>query len=197
MIDYQLIEKTQNQIICSLDKRQPMSSQLYKMHNVLPDDTIKKLKEYIENENAHWESYQPLRHKISWQADTVIEELHTAFENVTDKIQHIFESKQYQNFLGITVWKDFPEFEMNWHTDNSILSTALQLYLFDTCPPQCGTTFIIDNEHVDLPFLNNTGYILNQNLEQKIIHKPSCNVPDGINRYSLYASWSLSKKLPN
>ena len=85
---------------------------------------------------------------------------------------------------------------MDWHVDNPILSCAIQIYLFDFSE-KCGTTFLINNQPVKLPFVSNTGYIANHNVQENVLHKPSCVVPAGLTRYSLYASWSFTEKLPS
>lgn len=203
MIDSELIEQCANSIKLSLEKRNSVNHSLSTIQKVLPENALLKLQKYIENSNVFWQTVdegtysQPnTRRKVTWDADTIVEELHVAFEKVTNSINKFFPSNQQQNFIGISLWKDTGGYKMDWHTDNPILSCAIQLYLFDTCPTQCGTTFIVDDNQVEIPFVSNSGYVAFHNVDEKLMHKASCIVPENVVRYSLYASWSLTKKLP-
>jgi len=200
MIDQQLIEQTAQSIANCLDNRKNICNSLFTLENVLPESACEKLWHYVQTTNK-WNSiedafYQQNRKKITWESDTVIEELHCAFEQTTEKINQIFQPAQKQNFIGIAVWEDSEEYSIGWHTDNPLLSSALQIYLFDTCPSECGTTFKINNVDVDLPFVHNTAYLADQNLDNKLLHKTTHPTPAGIKRYSLHASWSFTEKLP-
>ena len=200
MIDQQLIEQTANSIIQSLNNKKSVNNSLYILENVLPESACEKLWDYIQITDK-WQSiedgfYQQNRKKIVWDSDTIIEELHHAFEQVTAKINDTFKSEQIQNYIGIALWEDSENYSIDWHTDNPILSSAIQIYLFDTCPEECGTTFKIKDKDVALPFVHNTAYLADHIIENKLLHKTTKSTPLGIKRYSLYVSWSFEEKLP-
>lgn len=202
MINLKLIKQCASSVHRSLEQHSKLHQSLLHIQEVLPESALLKLQKYVKSEKVPWEflderlsNQDCTRRKVTWDPDTIIEELHTAFDNVTDTINEIFPGNQQQNFIGISLWEDTAGYNMKWHTDNPMLSCAIQIYLFDTCPAHCGTTFIVNNKQVDLPFINNTGYAVNHNVNEKLIHKPSCTIPENTYRYSLYAGWSFSKKL--
>jgi hypothetical protein len=199
MIDNQLIEEIINSVKASINNKSSITESLSTLNNVLPQKACENLWNYIQNTNQ-WQSiedgfYQKNRRKIVWQSDTIIEELHCAFEQVTDAINEQSESVSQHNFIGISLWEDTDGYNIDWHTDNNLLSAAVQVYLFDTCPKQCGTTFQLENSLAELPFVHNTGYLIDQQTNP-LVHKTSHPTPAGVKRYSLYASWSFSEKLP-
>lgn len=200
MIDNQLISDTANSIKHSLLNKQQKHESLFLLTKILPKSTSEKLKLYILNQsNSVWidtadDFYTRNRQKIDWHSDTVIEELHCAFEQATDAVNQTFPKAQQHNFIGISLWKDSEGYSMPWHTDNPILSSAIQIYLFD-CPDEYGTVFQIDHSKLTIPFEHNTGYLVDHSIEPKLLHRPAKTLPAGISRYSLYASWSFSEKL--
>lgn len=199
MIDNQLIEQTTDSIKIALENKNNINDSLFTVENVLPDKLCKKLWNYIQTTDQ-WQPiedgfYQKNRRKIVWHADTVIEELHVAFAQATELVNSILKNDQPHNFIGISLWEDTDGYNIDWHTDNDLLSGAVQVYLFDTCTKEYGTTFKLKNSLVELPFVHNTGYLLDQHSNQ-MVHKTSQPTPTGIKRYSLYASWSFSEKLP-
>ena len=173
---------------------------MYTVKDILPVEACNKLKKYINNiDDTQWQPteekfYKQNRRKITWDSDTIIEELHYSFEKITDNINKIFPNQQHHNFIGISLWEDTGGYNFNWHTDNELLSSALQIYLFD-CPQNYGTTFNINNIEYALPFKHNTGYFIDQSVRPMLTHKTTSIVPDGIKRYSMYVSWSFTKKL--
>lgn len=199
MIDNQLIQDTTFNIQTALENKNKISNSLSTLENILPNKLCEKLWQYIQTTDQ-WHPiedafYQKNRRKIVWHADTVIEELHTAFSMVTQTINNMLPSQQQHNFIGISLWEDTDGYNIDWHTDNELLSGAIQIYLFDTCAKDYGTTFKVDSALVELPFMHNTGYLIDQHQNQ-IIHKTTQPTPNGVKRYSLYASWSFSQKLP-
>lgn len=202
MIDNNLIQLTTKTIAHSLHQKKEINNSLFVLTDVLPKLTSEKLKNYVLSvDQSKWQSfeedyYQKHRQKITWDSDTIIEELHCAFENVTNEINSIFPKQQQHNFIGISLWKDTAGYESKWHTDNELLSCALQLYLFDA-PEKFGTTFDLIDYQYKLPFVHNTAYLADQSVRPMLLHRASETVPKNLNRYSLYVSWSFSQKLPD
>ena len=170
-----------------------ISPNLHIVNDLLDDKLLSELKDYLDQNSDKWDLKIHLRAGVSWEADTVIEEVHTVFDNLTTVIsQHFFDTPL--NFIGTQVWKDRSPFFQNWHIDNPIINVAIQLYLFDA-PAECGTTFIIDIHPVAVPYIHNCGYILTTYMPPGITHRPSIATPPGVVRYSIYAIWSLTEKM--
>ena len=132
--------------------------------------------------------YETNRFKINWEPDTVIEEVHTVFENLTDTFNQVY--KKNYKFSGINLWKDSAGFHTIRHIDNPTIDLSIQIYLNDTdC--DLGTKFEYANTTIKTPYLKNFGYIMNN--DGKIIHYFDSEIPPEYTRYSLYAIWANNK----
>ena len=87
-------------------------------------------------------------------------------------------------FSFVTIWKDSAGYTIAQHTDNSRVKGAMQIYLNDI-PQNLGTWF----EEIEMPFIKNTGYIMNNTTKPK--HGMKNMVPVDTTRYSLYAWFDL------
>lgn len=201
MIDDLLIKNTTKHLETLVLDSVPYDNHFKVLSDCLPRDVISKLHSYIfKSTNLDWQvseiNSEVPRKKITWDSDTIIEELHCAFENITPTINKVFPKKMQHNFIGLSLWEDSEDYVMGWHVDNPILSANLQIYLFDKCPEYCGIKFSIDGNNVSIPYKHNTGYLLDQSLENRYCHRISNPVPPNCKRYSLYVSWSHTEKLP-
>lgn len=201
MIDDLLIENTTEHLKTLILDSYAYNDYFKILDNCLPNTAISKLRSYIfESGNVNWQipevNPKSPRKKITWDSDTIVEELHCAFENLTDTINDVFPKKMPHNFIGLSLWEDSEEYMMDWHIDNPLLSANLQIYLFEKCPENCGIEFAIDGDNVIIPYKHNTGYLLDQSLDNRYAHRISNSVPPGCKRYSLYVSWSHTQKLP-
>lgn len=197
MIDQNLIDKTLTNLVESLNNKQPtVLAGLYQLTSVLGQDIIDKLAVYLQSVNVDkWalvdgqETQQ--RKKISWDSDTVIEELHEVFNSVTPIINAQF-PEVFVNFWGVSIWKDVEGYNFDWHTDNPDIDIAAQIYLYTT--PGMGTVFGSETDYVLIPSYSNSGYLAVHSGENKIPHRTESTIPAGVTRYSLYAVWSRFPK---
>jgi len=195
MIDNLLIENNSKSINNSFVDSKQISKHLYELNNVLTVDALDKLKEYVKGE-CNWqeqEYYIPedkpiLRSKITWDQDTVIEEIHTAIENNTHEIEKKFNLNL--RFMGVTLWKDEAGHDLVWHTDNPMISVTMQIYLFGENSP--GTVFKVNNTEHTCLFSENNGYLVNQSTDERPVHKLEFEVKS--TRYSLFAMWELANQ---
>jgi hypothetical protein len=95
------------------------------------------------------------------------------------------------HFFGLQIWEDQAGYKLGYHSDRPIIDVSMQIYLYD-CPAQYGTSFNVHNDLIDVPFRHNTGYLMKNGPE--MLHKTSNVLPEGMNRYSLYAIWSQIRK---
>lgn len=197
MIDQQLILQGQQQIVNAFNTRSTTpSDRLWIINNVLSDDILKKLKEYINSvDKSKWETVAGQeslpRGKISWDSDTVIEELHEIYSALTDTINQAYPAP-YKHFWGISLWKDTAGYSIDWHTDNPDIDLAIQIYLYGD--GTLGTTFLINSQEFNVPGDHNSGYVAYHSDQPKPLHRSQRTVPVGQVRYSLYAVWSRCAK---
>jgi hypothetical protein len=197
MIDLNLINiSTESAKIAIANCRSTPSDGLFLIDSVFDNTAVAKLKEYTIN-TANWKNDAPKsRAYVAWEPDTIIEELHEVCNNLTTPIGERFFNSRL-NYLGIQIWKDTNKFRMKWHYDNPIINVALQVYMFDT-PSIYGTSFLIDGNEFAVPYRHNSGYITINNgngIANGLKHKPTTETPAGVDRFSVYAIWSLSEKI--
>jgi hypothetical protein len=198
MLDYQLIQQNSETAAQALRSLWPTPSpDLWHIQNFCDDAAWLKLQQYIatRDESAWqpvpWQENLP-RRKITWEMDSVIEELHEVCSNNTQLIVERFGMPLH--FHGIQIWRDAPGYQIQEHTDNPIIDVAVQIYLFDA-PSHCGTTFFVnatgDEISYVIPHHHNTGYVL---VNHSVPHCSTIAVPEGVLRYSFYAHWSQLPK---
>lgn len=196
MIDQNTITTGRASLLDSINLRRRLDKSLYHLTGVFDADILKKIKNYLDGRELPWESVAGQekfnRKKISWQSDSVIEELHEIFMAATDCINTIFPEPK-KNFWGISIWEDREGYAIDWHTDNPDIDVSIQVYLFGD--GTLGTEFSLINENIVIPDVSNSGYLLNQSIsESRLSHRTLRQVPPGRVRYSLYAVWSRYPK---
>jgi hypothetical protein len=195
MLDNNVIQDNSQRLIKSIENKQCTDIQgLYKIGPVFCDNVVKKITTYTQNSLIHWQEVEGQsslpRKKISWDQDTVIEELHEIFSLTTNFVNSSFIGQE-KYFWGVTLWKDSPGYYIPWHTDNPDIDIAIQIYLFDQT--QTGTVFKSDDREVLIESDHNRGYMI-ENYPRSILHRTQSTVPEGTTRYSLYAIWSRLPK---
>lgn len=195
MIDQNIIQTANTNLDQALQNRIQHTEDFSTIHNVFSADVLNKVYDYILNDSDKvWEAETTrdpsvTRSKISWHAETVIEELHMAMESITPKVQTILDSPVH--FTGLTLWEDEENYKIDWHTDNPILMATMQIYIAGS-KNNPGTEFKLDEEkYHTCDFIPNTGYFLNQT-KRRLEHHTTGSVPPHVDRYSLFGMWSIS-----
>lgn len=198
MLDQSLISSATKHATNSLNVSTPLIRNFRTLDNFLSTALVDKLQEYINNvDDTAWQPV-PLqtalpRKSINWQADTVIEELHIITDNLTNYVNQLFNTSGLK-LQAIQLWKDSEGYFLTPHKDNPVIDISLQIYLFDS-PSNLGTSFLLDGKVIDIPFKHNTGYILfKESYDLRLKHWTTATVPVGVNRYSLYVTWSIYGK---
>ena len=194
MIDNKLINDSINQIKESLQsKREVNQDSLYILEDFLPEALKIKLQDYISN-NQEWILQEDQinnisyfkRYKINFAHDTVLEESHNIFENLTESIEQIFNKKL--KFSGVAIWKDVPGYSIIPHTDNPQIEVSMQIYL-SSGDYNLGTVFRLpDNSLFKTPYQDNLGYLMDN--QYQLTHFMATPVPEDHVRYSLYVIWT-------
>lgn len=190
-LDQQLIKDSKSYALARLDELQSTVSQdLLLVDNFIYTPLLEKLINYIKAEQSNWlpEQYQETknRSKLNWAADTVLEEVHTVCESLTDPLNQIYHRRS--RFLGITVWRDLEGYMIRPHTDQPLISMAIQIYLSES-ELDLSTKFLYKGKTIHPAYKKNSGYIQNNT---GLIHFMSTPVPANHTRYSLYAIWTDS-----
>lgn len=198
MIDQQLINLSGQQALVAIEQRQPTQiDALFTVNNFLTTAAATKLKNYLSTvKESAWtrvDGQEKLnRKKISWESDSIIEELHNAFNDITPAISQI--NNTPLDFLGVQIWKDWEGYYIKPHQDNSIIDVSLQIYLFDN-NAKLGTTFVNQDCTVDIPYIHNSGYLMFTKNIGNTQHGTTNLTPPGVTRYSLYLVWSRTIKI--
>ena len=189
MIDFELVEKATRFSLQQLETRVHTDCpKLFLLDSILHPELLTKLYDFIsEYSDDNWASEinQEFKNrlKLNWVPESVIEETHMVIENLTDKINEIF-NKQYK-FLGITVWKDRYGYSISKHIDVDAIDVAMQVYLSPDSGQDYGTEFDYNNQTIIAKYKQNSGYLLGD----KIVHSMNKPVAAEDIRYSLYAIW--------
>lgn len=198
MIDQNIIDASTKTAKLALINCGPTDSpELFTVNNVFDAGLVDKLREYLSQNQINWKKGEssPGRKALAWEGDTVVEEMNNVCNNLTELISEKFFGEPI-NFLGCEIWKDQGRFAMTWHSDNPIINVALQIYMFDS-PSSYGTSFLINDVQTPIPHIHNTGYLVVTKSQPGIVHKPTSKIPAKTKRYSVYAVWSLTKKIIN
>ena len=197
MIDQELINRNSDTLSAALQHSQQITPQLRFIHNAFDQSMLLKLQEYIDN-NFHSELWVPEsthygrpmvnapRHKISWEPESVIEEIHEVFGSITPLLQEL-DPEIPIVFSGITLWRDQSGYALDWHTDNPAIHLTMQIYLSGSLENP-GTEFKTEAGSITAPFVPNTGYYIDQR-KVRPPHRTSHAVPENQIRYSLFALW--------
>lgn len=193
-IDLKLIDDATVNASKSLQHRiQTKSQSLFKLDNFLTESLMDKLYKFFSSD-CNWipqlDSKNQIvdsRKKINWLADSVVEETHIVFENLTPIIQKIF--NRTLKFDGISIWQDTTNFFVSRHSDNPKIELAIQIYLSEYTL-NLGTVFECDNEIVKIDYKINNGYLMDN--KAKLTHYMPIPVPADHVRYSVYAIWVKS-----
>jgi hypothetical protein len=197
MIDQDLINRNSDTLSAALKNSQPITPQLQFLQNAFDQSMLSKLQDYFDT-NYHsdlWISEttpygRPMtktpRYKISWQAESVVEEIHEVCQSITPILQASNPTTPIV-FDGITLWRDHGGYNLDWHTDNPAIHLTMQIYLSGSLSNP-GTEFKTDSGSIVKPFVPNTGYFVDQR-NTRPTHRLAHAVPDEQIRYSLFALW--------
>jgi len=197
MIDQDLINRNSDTLSTAFKNSRQITPQLKFIQNAFDQSMLLKLREYFDT-NYHSELWQfettsdgrPMieqpRYKISWEPESVVEEIHEVCQAMTPTLQELDPTIPIK-FNGITLWRDHGGYKLDWHTDNPAIHLTMQIYLSGSLDNP-GTEFKIDSDSIIAPFIPNTGYFIDQR-RIRPTHRLAYMVPENQIRYSLFALW--------
>jgi hypothetical protein len=194
-LNFDLIKQATAYSLERLNYRIPTpSSKLHFLESFIDPELSNKLLSFIQTDDILWspekdQNYQT-RGKLNWVFDSVIEEAHIVLENLTDKINELYQREVY--FQGISVWRDIYPYTIETHRDNPEINIAVQIYLSGN-GSELGTKFNYDNQVIQTPYTKDSGYI-QDNTDDRTNHYFDSTIPPDHTRYSLYAIWGKHKK---
>lgn len=169
-------------------KTQTVCPFLYTLENFLHPNLLTKLLDFVSDDQLNWHTVKKQEYKnrrqINFIADTVIEETHIVFDNLTDQVIEACGRKQ--TFMGISIWKDLHPYKISRHTDISLIGSSIQIYL-NACQVDMSTHFLWQDSIIKPKNLANYGYFMDN--KGRVAHWLENAVPEGHVRYSLHAIW--------
>ena len=170
------------------------SPHLFLLEDFLNPLLVQKLVDFVANDNINWKNnlynknaYPLSRQQLNWLPDTVVEEVHMVFSDLTLTLNSLLNKSG--DFSGISIWRDTAGFGIPRHTDNPSISYAIQIYLVDG-PQYLTTVFEYNDEKIQPEFKINSGYLMDN--QSKLVHYIEGAVPQDFVRYSVYAIWTLT-----
>lgn len=189
MIDQTLINNNIAHCTQQLSQRSITNiSNLYQINNFFTKELVEKTLDYVKiSDKFHQVELQEYlnRTSITWDPDTVVEEIHNVLEKLTNDLNVLFD--QNRKFCGLQIWKDTAGYLIGKHVDNSRVGYSLQIYL-TTDIDNLGTYFYDNDCVVEIPYKQNAGYVTDA--AQNIVHGMVRAVPPGHTRLSIYGTWS-------
>lgn len=197
MIDQELINYNTDTLSTAFKNSRQITPQLKFIQDAFDQSMLEKLQEYVDTHyhSNLWVSEttaygQPMdnrpRHKLAWDPESVVEEIHEVCQLITPMLQELDPTIPIV-FDGITLWRDQGGYDLGWHTDNPAIHLTMQIYLNGSLTNP-GTEFKTDEGSITAPFVPNTGYFLDQR-SVRPMHRLSHAVPKNQIRYSLFALW--------
>ena len=160
----------------AIDSARLVKTDVWAVKNFFEPAVLEDILTQIEIE-TEW-SEQPMQENYPRKA------LYSTTSGLIDNIQGILDDLDFSKFglrfAFVAIWKDSAGYTIPPHVDNDGVKGAMQIYLNDI-PQNLGTWF----EEIEMPFIKNTGYIMNNTTRPK--HGMKEIVPDHMTRYSLYA----------
>lgn len=185
-IDNDLIQKNIEHSKVSLSKAATSGCPcIHLLDDFLHPDMLDKLLDFLRNYDNWSETDLPGRKILNWEFDTVVEEVHTSMESITQEVNQLM-GKDHSKFMGLNIWQDTIPFTIPPHSDNPVIGTSIQIYLND-CNADLSTKFEYDQQILSPRYVKNFGYIMDN--DHKIKHWMTTPLPNDFMRYSLYGIW--------
>jgi hypothetical protein len=145
----------------------PNNRNLWTVHKAFSPETLQDFKNLVISHDAVW--HRPpgcLEYRLQLHRDSKFyPRLWEIAEACRPTMEHVV--NQNLSTAEAKVWLDLPYFHCPYHYDNPELLVTMQLYLWSYGDGITGTTFDHNEPIIELPFIENEGYI-NYNIDQKI-----------------------------
>jgi hypothetical protein len=143
---------------------------LWHIEKFLPDHQWEEIKYKIIDlpGNEYQSRYEPMRNRLEIlnPTDQFYQDLaNIAIETVLI-VSKLTKCSNLRNPPGLFLWRDFIGFKSHWHPDDFTHLPTAQIYVDGN--KDLGTSFIINDEEITIPFEPNTGYLMDN--KYQIVH---------------------------
>ena len=151
-------------LVARMQKITKLHHGIWHINQFFSDSEWDKVKHAIlDIDSAQYSNRQePMRHRLEINENNksipILQNLYTTAAHLAKSISHIVEITNLRFPPGVFLWRDFDGFRSDWHCDDFTINPTVQIYI-DGDQTQ-GTSFRINSKEITLPFIPNTGYLM-------------------------------------
>lgn len=168
-----------------MQKTNKLADGLWYIEKFLPDDHWEEIKYKIINisKDEYQNRHEPMRDRLEILNPT--DQFYLSLINIAigtvPVVSNLAQCSNLRNPPGLFLWRDFTGFKSHWHPDDFTTLPTAQVYVDGD--ENLGTSFIINNTEITIPFKPNTGYLMDNRFQ--IVHGMLTPVQDKV-RQSIY-----------
>ena len=150
------------------------------------DDTWKTLQQQIlDLSDNDFPDHVPYRLRVSL-LDSPLSDISNTLVNYSSTLKPLLTEltghTEFNKWACPTIWRDTEKFHSWWHADDYTRKPTIQIYV--NGPEEYGTSFKINNETVTLPFIPNSGYLMDNQYQP--VHGMIGTLGENLVRQSIY-----------
>lgn len=153
-----------------MQKITQLATGLWHIEKFFPDDLWEEFKNSILSipDSEYQNRHEPMRIRLEIQ-NPVNQFYQKLLKFGVDTVPLVSKLTNHDNLRdppGLFLWRDFEGFRSYWHPDDFTNLPTAQIYI-DGSQEQ-GTSFVINNNEIKIPFEPNTGYLMDNRYQ--IVH---------------------------
>ncbi len=153
-----------------MQKITKISIGLWHIEQFLPCDIWKSIQDQIMqlDNNVYQNRHEPmrLRAEIREPECSLYQSLIDLSVNTVSVVAQATNYTNLRNPPGLFLWRDSKGFKSHWHPDDFTHLPTAQIYVDGD--KDLGTSFIVNDEEITIPFEPNTGYLMDN--KYQIVH---------------------------
>jgi hypothetical protein len=168
-----------------MKKLTKLADGLWHIQKFVDDNQWQDLKNKILSlpDSEYTQRHEPMRNRLEIQnpSDLFYLSLVKIASDSVLAVGNVTKNNNMRNPPGLFLWRDFHGYQSAWHPDDFTRMPTAQIYI-DGDRSQ-GTSFIVDDKEIFIPFEPNTGYLMDNRYQ--IVHGMMTPVQDKV-RQSIY-----------